>query len=774
MNSRKQEKQNRKHHRVTHAQKEALADRIVDYVSRPDYQPVKESELTRQMQIPPDDRAAATEALKGLIREGVLVKLKRKGIALAASADLLSGRITFIRSGAAFVRPITDHPDVFVPAAETGTALPGDHVLIRLKRNRRADDDRVEGTVIRVTDRTRHTLVGTLEKGRRSWYVKPMLCQVRHDVIVEKPSDARRGDRVVVSLEPWDDPRLPLEGNIIEVIGPADDPALDTRAVTKSYGLPEAFPPEVQEAAETVDIRPQDYDGRLDLRDEFIFTIDPASARDYDDAISLKQEDDGTWQLGVHIADVSHFVTPGSPLDQEARERGTSVYLPDLVIPMLPVQLSNGVCSLSPGQDRLAFSVLLKLAADGSVLDATFHKSIIHSRLRLTYHQAWSALTSADGASFAEWKMDAAVVGKLKAAGRLARRLRERRMKGGALYLELPEVEIDVGQDGRINKIEPVADDEAHQLIEEFMLLANETVCRALADAGREQIFRIHDAPDPEKLEQIADMFRAAGIDAGNLSDRHELHRVLKSVADAPQAHPWYGAVLRAMCRAEYTAKNIGHYGLAKAYYTHFTSPIRRYPDLVIHRLLEGMILDERPAYGHKALKRIATECSASEQTAMEAEREVVELKKIRYLQDQLDSGDLKEYDAVVTDVRNFGVMIDLPQLMLLGMIHVSHLDFDFFEYLPQQNVLRGRRTKVTYEVGSRLKVVVVRVDEEKRRFDFAPSGEAKAVGKAKRRKAKGGKRGRKSRSGKHDRSKADGNKKGKQGKKGQKGKKKS
>jgi ribonuclease R len=542
-------------------------------------------------------------------------------------------------------------------------------------------------------------------------------------VIVPDSGGAEIGDRVLVSLDEWDDPRLSPEGEVVEVIGPADNPALDTLAVIKSYQLSANFPPAVVAAAEGCVIDDDTIAGRRDLRRRFIFTIDPETARDFDDALSLERNRDGTWLLGVHIADVSHFVQPGSELDREARERGTSVYLPDQVIPMLPEQLSNGLCSLVPNRDRLAFSVFVTLDEGAHPIRAEFCESVIHSRLRLTYEQAMTALELPEGAACKEAGMDRRTVAKLKTVLELTRKLRHRRFTEGALNMDLPEVRFSLGEDGRIDAVEPQVNDESHQLIEECMLLANEMVCRELAERGITQLHRIHEEPDPERLQTVEELLLTAGI-VTSLRTRHDVAEMLAGIADSPQARAWNTAVLRAMKRARYSAAGVGHYGLAKHYYCHFTSPIRRYPDLVQHRLLKALLRGDSPPYGKRQIADLGEHCSAREDVATEAERDVVELKKLRFFAEQLASGELIAYDAVVTEVRNFGLMIDVPEVATFGMIHVSQLTEDFYDYDPARNELRGHAGGV-YAFGDTVEVVIARVDQTRRLFDFVPVANA-------------------------------------------------
>jgi ribonuclease R len=693
---------------------------IVRFLGSSDYRPMRYSELVAALQVPDEQLQAVSDILHDLKHEGVIVNLKHKGLALSRKADVMSGRIVFTRGGAAFVNCPASKREVFIPPRDTGTAMPNDMVLVRLRPNRRGGDG-FEGTVIRVEERASTTIVGTLSQGKQVWVVEPLRATIQHKIIIADPGEAELGDRVLVRISEWDDPQLPPEGEIVEVIGPADDAALDTLSVIKAYELPTEFPIEVIQEAETAVIDEETIAKRLDFRRRFVFTIDPKTARDYDDALSIERSKGG-WKLGVHIADVSHFVQPDSALDREALKRGTSVYLPDRVIPMLPEQLSNGLCSLKENRDRLAFTAFITLDDQANVLRCEFRETVIHSRLRLTYEQALEVLENEPGTPLKSAGVDKRASERIHQINDLARQLRSRRFGDGALNMSLPDVKIVIGEEGHIDALEPQSSDIAHELIEECMLLANEQVCRALSTRGWTHMHRIHDEPSPQKLANLENIFAISGISSGDLTNRMNLVSILTEIADMPQAHAWNTAVLRSMKKAEYSHKAIGHYGLAKPFYSHFTSPIRRYPDLVEHRLLKAMIAGPTPCYSGRKVAEFAEKCSELENRAATAERDVIELKKVRYFQDQLASGDLNEYDAVVVDVKNHGVMIDVPEVQAYGMIHVSKLSDDFYEFSPLHMELRARHSDRVLRIGSLLQVHIARVDAGRRFFDFVPT----------------------------------------------------
>jgi ribonuclease R len=698
---------------------------LLALVSSAEYHPLKIDELRRELKVAASQQDNFAQVVNGLIDNGTLVRLRKKGIALAESADLLAGHISFTPSGAAFVTMIASTKTVFVPARETGTAFHGDKVLVRINRGkqRKPGNDLEEAQVIRILERKRLTVVGVLKQVRRMYYVQPMQSRLVHDILVPDPGRAKIGDRVLVQLEPWEDASVSPDGVITEVIGPADDPSLDTLAVLKAYDLTDNFPAAVTHAAESATICDKDLEGRLDLRKKFIFTIDPETARDFDDALSLEKTSSGNWKLGVHIADVSHFVQSGSALDQEAYRRATSTYLPDKVVPMLPEQLSNGLCSLSANVDRLAFSVFISLDKHARVKRVSFRTSVIRSKLRLHYKQALAVLQLPAGTAYPEAGVSGKASHLIHQLHKLAQMRRDQRLEDGALLMDIPEAKFKIGPDGRIEDVCPVENDVSHQLVEECMLLANETVCRKMAKAGMVQLHRIHAEPDPEQLAELEDMFRLGGINPGDLSDRRNLSRLLLEVKDMPPAQAWYISVLRSMKRAEYSIEAVGHYGLAKEYYAHFTSPIRRYPDLVTHRLLKSL-LDKKPSpYNRDQLQEIALHASDRSQVAAEAEREVTELKIVRFFSEQIKSGDIREYDAVVVDVRNLGAFVDVPQVRASGLVHVSELADDFYDFEPARKELRGRRSGRVLALGTKLKVIIAKVDETRKRLDFAAVG---------------------------------------------------
>ena len=620
----------------------------------------------------------------------------------------MTGRLRVARNGAGYlVDPETDKA-VWIEERDLGTALPDDTVTVKLKG---AGD---EGVLIRIDARAPRSIVGTVTAVGRFTRVQPLNPAYRQEFTVPDAKGARAGDRVVMRLVRWENRHLAPEGEITDIIGPQDDPSLDTLAVMKQYDLPESFPRGVIDAAEHVSARLAEPGKRLDLRRKFIFTCDPASARDYDDALSLETDKQGNRVLGVHIADVSHFVTPGSALDKEAYRRSTSVYLVDKVIPMLPEQLSNGVCSLVPGQDRLAFSAFLTFDAKGACVARRFAKSVIRSKARFTYEQVMEVISTKQG-------QKPNVRKTILAIHELAQQLRRNRFAAGALDMDVPEAQILIDEKGMMTGIEVRPYDESHQLVEECMVAANEAVAKELWTRGVKILARLHKPPDPEKLEDLRANLAKLGISCGDLSQQKNLARFLEKIKGSPLEGTLSVMVLRSMKRALYSAEQIGHFGLAKKFYAHFTSPIRRYPDLVLHRQLASWISGGGGRLDFGWLKRAAQNASEREQVADDAERALDEIKKYRYLEEDLRARG-SVFDAVVSKCTRYGLFVDLPALAVGGMVHISKLADDFVRFDEFHETLAGGGR--TWAVGGKLKVRVEKVDFDRRQIDFVPVAE--------------------------------------------------
>src|ERR687891_316687 len=567
-----------------------IREQILALLSRKDYRPLNKIEIARKLGVSGRARVALRGILRDLERAGEIARIRKDRYVLPAEADLVTGKLSVHPAGYAFlVSEKPGEPDVFIAAENVGIAMHGDRVVARISPEPPAGriKGRREGRVIRILERAHDTMVGTLQRSRNFYYVVPDDPRFVHDIYVrpvavqqDRRSEiaATVGDKVVVRLDDWQSRHVNPEGDIIEVLGPASAPGVDVLSVIRKYHLPTEFPSDVLAQAERIpeNVDAQQITGREDLRDQFIVTIDPDDARDFDDAINVEKFSNGGWQLGVHIADVAAYVEPGSALDREARRRGNSVYLPDRVIPMLPERLSNGVCSLKPEVDRLTHSVFIQFDKRGAPKSARFAQSVIRSAHRLTYKGAYAILTSPPRDRLGE---------RLHLAWELAALLRRQRFEHGALDLDFPEVKVCVDTNGKPVRLERVENDESHQLIEEFMLAANEAVAQELKKRAIPTIYRIHENPDPEKLAEYREFVLSFNYRVGDLTQRGEIQRLLAAIRGKPEEQALKIGLLKSLKRARYLPQPLGHYGLAKSNYLHFTSPIRRYADLVVHRV---------------------------------------------------------------------------------------------------------------------------------------------------------------------------------------------
>ncbi len=694
---------------------EDLEERILRLLQRKDYVPANVPALLQGLKLGRNQQQALQEKLQVLVRSGQVARIKGNRYVVPQEADLIPGRLQVTRRGRGFLLP--DDPgqaEIVVPASATGTALHEDHVLVRLDLPLRGQGKRAAestGSVVRVLERRRDHIVGTLKRSKQFLYVIPDDPRLVHDVYVPEPRDlgrpAREGDKVVVLLGEWASRHTNPEGTIVEVLGPPTAEGVDLLSVIRHYDLPLRFPKAVLREARAVGtaVTEKDCEGRMDCRAHDVITIDPDDAKDFDDAFYLERVRSGRWKLWVHIADVSHYVKPGSALDAEARRRGNSTYLVDRVIPMLPEALSNELCSLKPRVDRLSKCVEFLLDPDGKVLRARLYEAVIHSQRRFSYQEALSVLrgNAADG-----------VEQMLQEAGKLAQSLRRRRFQEGALELDFPETKLHLDAKGRVEKVEKVENDEAHQLIEEFMLLANEAVARRLTQARRLTVHRVHESPDPQRLQAYREEVLARRVPCGNLERQGEVRKLLRRLGTEAIGHALMIGFLKSLNRARYAVEPLGHYGLAKTHYAHFTSPIRRYADLVVHRsLFEETVFKRQP------LTRTARHLSDTERNSGDAERDSKQVKLFAYLRAQLESRKRQSFAALVTEVRNFGFFIDVIDLGMRGMVNLSDLKDDFYEVDAGNSRLTGRRTRRVIQLGESVMVEVAKVDEHQRQVDF-------------------------------------------------------
>ncbi len=704
-----------------------IREQILALLASPDYRPLDKRELAKALGRKSGVRIGLNHALRELERSGEIARVRKNRYILPTAADLVTGTLQIHQAGYGFLTTEkSGEPDIFIAAENTGTAMHGDRVVARIARDEPygRTKGRREGRVIRILERAHDTIVGTLQHSRNFYYVVPDDPRLVHDVYVGSAKDRRSqtaaivGDKVVVRLESWESRHVNPEGEIVEVLGPASAPGVDMLSIVRKYHLPTEFPNNVLDQADRIPdkIDARQLDGREDLRKKFIVTIDPDDARDFDDAIDVEKIESGGWRLGVHIADVAAYVEPNSALDREARRRGNSVYLPDRVIPMLPERLSNGVCSLNPGVDRLTHSVFIHFDKNGVAKSARFTRSVIRSAHRLTYKQAYAILKSASHDPLGE---------RLHVAWELASLLRRKRFEHGSLDLDFPEVKLRLDETGKPVRLERIDNDESHQLIEEYMLAANEAVARELKKRTVPTIYRVHENPDPAKLAEYREFVLSFNYKVGDLTHRAEVQRLLVSIRGKPEEQALKIGLLKSLKRARYAPQPLGHYGLAKPNYLHFTSPIRRYADLVVHRALADHNGKHRARIDMRQMASISEHISMTERVAAEAEIESVRMKKLEFFQRQLDERSPQVFRAAIVDVRNYGLVVELPDVLITGLVHVSSLTDDFYLFEAAQRRLIGRRSRKRFSVGDQVRVFVVRVDAFKRQVDFAMASEA-------------------------------------------------
>ena len=717
------------------------------------YVPMKAKELAILLNIPKSQREDLMEVLDALVAEG-RIGVSKKGKYGKAETFSVNGIFSGHPKGFGFVTVEGMEQDVFIPEDKTGAALHGDRVQIVVEPDSRMSGSRsgmgsggrrAEGAVIRVLEHANEEVVGYYQKNKNFGFVIPDNQKLAMGIFIPQGCDmgAVTGHKVVVKITDFGSEKHKPEGRVTEIIGHVNDPGTDILSIVRAYGLPEAFPQEVMEEIEDIPdhvtvpgqpvemgslygisdlVSPDGWSGelsgRLDLRGLQTVTIDGEDAKDLDDAVTICRDGQGHYILGVHIADVSHYVKEGSPLDREARKRSTSVYLVDRVIPMLPHKLSNGICSLNAGTDRLALSCIMEVDAQGTVLDHRIAGTVIHVDRRMTYTAVNAVVTDRDEAVMAEYEEFVPMFDCMK---ELADILRENRRKRGAIDFDFPESKIVLNEQGKPLEIKPYERNAATRIIEDFMLLANETVAEDYYWQSIPFLFRSHDNPDPEKMKQLGTFINNFGyfikMQHGEIHPK-ELQKLLDKIEGTPEEALLSRLTLRSMKQAKYTTLCSGHFGLATRYYTHFTSPIRRYPDLQIHRIiketLKGGLSDKRAAHYEKILPEVAVQTSALERRADEAERETDKLKKCEYMSRFIG----QDFDGAISGVTNWGLYVELPNTVE-GLVRMSDLDDDYYIFDEQHYELIGEMTKKTYKLGQPVRVTVSSTDRLLRTVDF-------------------------------------------------------
>ena len=694
---------------------------LLDFMREEAYRPMDIQELVAVFDIYPDEYKAFKKALKAMEKEGTIIRTKKDKFALPERLGLVTGQLQAHAKGYGFVIPEKEgEKDVFIPSTFINGAMNGDTVLAQVVKEDRNGKKR-EGEIIQVLKRANTKIVGVYEDSRNFGFVVPEDTRIGQDIFVSKKdkNGAQHGDLVIVDIIKWPEKRRSPEGVILEVLGKKGDKGLDILTIIKKFGLPEEFPPAVENFAASIpdEIEPKEYKRRADLRDITMVTIDGEDAKDLDDAVSIERLANGRYKLGVHIADVSHYVREKNPLDKEALKRGTSVYLIDRVIPMLPKKLSNGICSLNPRVDRLALSCFMIIDNSGKVLEHEILESVIRTNERMTYTDVTKILRDKDPELIKRYDY---LIDDFKAMEELCTILNKKRLKRGAIDFDFEEAKITLNENGKPIDIRPYEREIANRIIEEFMLVCNETIAEYMHWTNLPFVYRIHENPDDEKLEKFKEFIYNLGytIKWGGEVHPRNLQEVLEKVKGKKEETVVSTLLLRSMMQARYSPECVGHFGLAARYYCHFTSPIRRYPDLQIHRIikehLNGKIDEKRGSKLVGIVDRASKQSSDTERIAQQAEREVDDLKKAEYMQDRIG----EEFEGIISSVTSFGMFVELPNT-IEGLVHITAMDDDYYVFDESHLLLMGERTKKVYRLGDSVKVKCSRVDIPNREIFF-------------------------------------------------------
>ncbi len=691
---------------------------LMDLMQDDFYVPMKQKELAIMLDLPAERRGELIEALDSLLSENKIECSKRGKYSIAKEKKLI-GNYCGHQSGFGFVQVEDREEDIFIPAGDTFGAMHGDVVEVVLTAS--PVGRRQEGRIISIVEHANSRIVGFFERNTSFGFVRPDNQKLNEDIFISKNycAGARQGDKVVVDIISYGDKKHKPEGKIVEVLGNTKEPGVDILSIAKAYGMNEEFPKEVLDELETIEeeVPEESKQGRMDLRTMMMVTIDGEDAKDLDDAVSVSFDGE-FYHLGVHIADVSHYVKEKTALNAEAYERGTSVYLADRVIPMLPRKLSNGLCSLNAGVDRLALSCLMKVDEKGNIIDHEIAETVINVDRRMSYTQVKKILEDHDETCCEEFEE---FVPMFETMAKLAGLLRENRKKRGSIDFDFPETKVILDERGRAIDIKPYDRNTATKLIEDFMLAANETIAEDYYWQELPFLYRTHEKPDPEKIQKLSIFIHNFGLVMKGAKDEihpKELQKLLAGIEGRPEEALISRLALRSMKQAKYTAENTGHFGLAAPYYCHFTSPIRRYPDLQIHRIikenLHGKLSEKRKEHFESILHDVGLHCSQRERRAEEAERETVKLKKLEYMQTKWD----EVFDGVISGVTNWGIYVELENTVE-GLVRMTSLTDDYYEYNEEGFELIGKAKNKHYKLGQSVKVQLDNIDKLMRTIDF-------------------------------------------------------
>ncbi len=700
-------------------------DELLRLITDTVHHPATARELAQTLRISREERATFKRLLKSLVAAGDLLQIRGNRFGLPEKMDLVVGRLSTNPAGFGFVVPEDARPgerkDIFIPALHLVEAMHGDRVVARVERQ---TEKGLEGRIIRILERSQQLVVGRFESDEAGLgFVVPFDRRIVTDVHVPTGQwqAVEPGEMVVVEITRWPTATRGPVGRVVEVLGRIDEPGVDTQIIIRKYGIPDSHSKEAVAEARRIggEVRERDLKGRTDFRSVTTVTIDGEHARDFDDAITIERLGNGHFWLGVHIADVAHYVREGSALDEEAYERGTSVYFTERAVHMFPSELATGLCSLNPRVDRLVQSCLMEVDARGTVVRYEVHDGVINSDERMTYTAVDAILTSHDEAMTARYRK---LVPMFELMGELFEVLHDRRRRRGSIDFDLPEAQVILSEEGQIQNIVATERNIAHRLIEEFMLLANETVAAHLVHHDVPSLHRVHEAPDPKKVADFEAFITTLGYSLATseqtVRPKH-FQRLIDRMRGTPEERPIAALMLRTMQKARYDAASLGHFGLAAEAYTHFTSPIRRYPDLVVHRVLResrhAAMSEARREELDEELPEVARRTSEMERRADDAERELLQWKKVRFMTDRV--GD--EYVGFITGVAPFGLFVELVEHYVEGLVHIASMADDYYRFIEQQHVLRGENTKKVYRLGDKVRVQVVRVDMERRQIEL-------------------------------------------------------
>ncbi|WP_245855916.1 ribonuclease R [Bacillus oleivorans] len=688
------------------------------------YKPLTVQELEELLQM--EDSDSFKELVKTLVHmeeKGYIVRTRTNRYGIPEKMNLLRGKFIAHEKGFGFVTPEEEGmDDIFIPPSELNQAMHGDIVLVRVTHEQ-SGDNRREGTIVKIIERGIKEVVGTYSDSKHFGFVIPDNKKITTDIFIPKGASAGAvdGHKVVVKITAYPEGRQSAEGEVIQILGHKNDPGVDILSIIHKHGIPTQFPDEVLQQAEEIpdEILESDIGNRRDLRDQTIVTIDGADAKDLDDAVTVSKLENGNYKLGVHIADVSHYVKEGSPIDREAFERGTSVYLVDRVIPMIPHRLSNGICSLNPKVNRFTLSCEMEIDSSGHVVKHEIFESVIKTTERMTYADVNKILVDKDGETRKHYETLIPMFEDMEA---LAQILRNKRMGRGAIDFDFKEAKVLVDEDGKPTDVVLRERSVAERLIEEFMLAANETIAEHFHWLEVPFMYRIHEDPKEEKLHRFFEFITNFGLvvrGTANSIHPRALQEILEAVAGRPEEMVVSTVMLRSMQQAKYDAESLGHFGLSTDFYTHFTSPIRRYPDLIVHRLIReylinGKMDDATQAKWGARLDEIAKHASEMERRAVDAERDTDSLKKAEFMLDKIG----EEFEGIISSVTNFGMFIELPNT-IEGLVHVSDMTDDYYRFDQRQYAMIGERTGKVYQIGDEITVKVINVDKDEQSIDF-------------------------------------------------------